>query len=170
MIDLAILQLKHTQPRLLATRFLPLHLIFLCQKVVLRWHNTFVHRDMEIVVEVGAIAAHPWEGPEVLLLVRRDLLNRCARDYSEGCVLLGELSQVRKVCQHKCAALTTLLGCRFKHGVVDNELGLCAKKIFQCDRAFGALESIVLRHWEQRKSPSLSLDGFRSFEELLLFG
>jgi len=162
MIHLSVLQLEHTQSGYLAARdFIPPGRIelFLGLQDVLQRRNLLVERDVEIVVEVAGVAAHPRELPGVLLLERRDLLDRRTRDDDEGRVLVGEVTQVGKVSRHECAALTTLLSCRLEHEVVDDELGLRAKKVLERDRAICALEGVGLRHWDHGKGLPLRLDG-----------
>lgn len=74
MIHLPVLQLEHTQTGLLARGGVilsgRLELLFGLE-VVLNGGNLLIEGDVEVVVEVAAVAAHPRKLPKVLLLERQ---------------------------------------------------------------------------------------------------
>ena len=171
MIYLPIFQLENSQSGLLAAHP-PLSLgcfeLLLVQEAVLYRGNPLVQRDVEVVVEVGAVAAHPRELPKILLLVRRDLLDRRTRDGNHCRVLVCQVSQVGEVSCHERATLTTIIGRRLEHEVVDDQLRLGAEKILQRDWAVRALEVVSLRHGHHGKGPPVGLDGVDKASALFL--
>jgi hypothetical protein len=100
MIHLPVPLDKNTQPRLLALGVVPQPLGLELRgggEIVLGRADGGVQRRVEVVVEVGAEAGVPGEGPAQLLLPGVELGEGGAGDGAEGRVARGEVAQVRDV-------------------------------------------------------------------------
>ena len=131
-----------------------------------------VHRDVEVVVEVGAVGRVPGERPALLGLVALDLLDRRARDLDErGVAGVQVLEQARgHLVRAGRAARAAVLPLRVEHEVAEDQLQPALEQVEQARLAVGAGEDVVLLDLDHRHLPALGVERVALPRQLLLLG
>ena len=141
--------------------------------VVLDRRDALVLRDVEVIVEVGAVRAHPRKGPAHALFVRGDLGDGGARDTDESRGARGQVRDRREVVGEQGAGGAARVPGRVEHEVIDDELRVRAEEVRE--RELGLLagfgerrECVGLGHGDDGQRAALGGEGVAGARQVLL--